>query len=81
MAARYCDRLVLISRGRVLAEGSPEQVLSPRTMESAFGVRAAVYRDPATGSLAVSLIGPADECVSDTVGWLDAAAGVPGGES
>ena len=61
MAARYCDRLVLLSGGRVLAEGSPEEVLSPETIESAFGVRSAVYRDPVTGSLAISLIGPANE--------------------
>ena len=81
MAARYCDRLVLLSGGRVLAEGPPEQVLSPETMESAFGVRAAIHRDPVTGSLAVSLIGPADERASDLVGWMGAAAGVPGGES
>ncbi len=60
MAARYCDRLVLLSGGRVLAEGPPEVVLSSRTLESAFGVRSAVYRDPITGSLAISLIGPAD---------------------
>ena len=81
MAARYCDRLVLLSGGRVLAEGPPGQVLSPETMESAFGVRAAVYRDPVTGSLAISLIGPADERASDIVSWINAAAGVPGGES
>ena len=61
MAARYCDRLVLLKNGRVLAEGSPEEVLVPETMESAFGVRAAVYRDPMTDSLAISVIGPADE--------------------
>ena len=67
MAARYCDRLVLLSGGRVLAEGSSEQVLSPATMESAFGVRAAVYRDPVTGSLAVGLIAPADEREPDMV--------------
>ena len=65
MAARYCDRLVLLSGGRVLAEGSPEEVLTPETMESAFGVRAAAYRDPITGSLAISLIGPAEERPSD----------------
>ena len=81
MAARYCDRLVLLSGGRVLAEGPPDQVLSPETMESAFGVRAAIHRDPVTGSLAVSLIGPADERVSDLVGRMGAAAGAPGGES
>ena len=58
---RYCDRLVLLSRGRVLAEGPPDEVLSPESMESAFGVRAAMYRDPITGLPAISLIGPADE--------------------
>ena len=61
MAARYCDRLVLLKDGRVLAEGSPEEVLVPETIGAAFGVRAAVYRDPMTGSLAVSVIGPADD--------------------
>ena len=81
MAARYCDRLVLLSGGRVLAEGPPERVLSPETMATAFGVRAAVYRDPVTGALAVSLIGPADERASDIGSWVNAAAGVPGGES
>ena len=59
MAARYCDRLALLSEGRMLAEGTPEEVLSPGAIERAFGVKAAVYRDPITGSLAISLIGPA----------------------
>ena len=75
MAARYCDRLVLLSGGRVLAEGPPDDVLSPETMATAFGVRAEVYRDPVTGALAISLIGPADEQVSDIVSWAGAAAG------
>ena len=60
-AARYCDKLVLQSGGQVLAEGSPSEVLTPETIESAFGVKSAVYQDPVTGSLAISLIGPADE--------------------
>lgn len=61
MAARYCDKLVLLNGGQVLAEGSPSEVLTPETIESAFGVKSAVYPDPITGSLAISLIGPADE--------------------
>ena len=59
MAARYCDQLILLSAGRVLAEGSPDDVLTPEIIESAFGVESAVYRDPVTGSLAISVIGPA----------------------
>ena len=61
MASRYCDRLVLLNGGRVLAEGPPDEVLTPETIETAFGVKSSVFQDPATGSLAVSLIGPADE--------------------
>ncbi len=59
LAARYCDRLTLLSGGRALTEGPPEEVLTPETIESAFGVRAAVYREPATDALAISLIEPA----------------------
>ena len=73
MAARYCDRLVLMKDGRVLAQGAPETVLTPDTIASSFGVKAAVYPDPATGSLALSLIGPVDEH-TPTNGRLDPAA-------
>lgn len=60
VAARYCDRLVLLGSGRVLATGLPEDILTPGTIESALGVRAAVYRDPVTGTPAISLVGPAN---------------------
>ena len=59
LAARYCHSLVLLSGGRVLAEGPPETVLSPDNIETAFGVRAVVYPDPMTGALTLSLMGPA----------------------
>ncbi len=61
LAARFCDRLVLLSEGRVVTDGTPEEVLTAETLESAFGVRAELYRDPVTGSLAISLIAPADD--------------------
>ena len=66
MAARYCDRLVLLSEGRVLAEGTPDEVLTPGAIESAFGVRCAVYPDPVTGTLAISLIGPVEAITSSS---------------
>ena len=60
MAARYCDKLVVLSGGRVVASGSPEDVLNPSLIESVFKVRAAVFPDPVTGAMTVSLIGPAN---------------------
>ena len=61
LAARYCDRLVLLDKGRVVTDGRPEEVLTAETLESAFGVRSALYRDPITGSLAISLIAPVED--------------------
>ena len=60
MAARYCDKLVVLSGGRVIASGAPEDVLNPGLIESVFKVRAAVFPDPVTGAMTVSLIGPAN---------------------
>ncbi|MBI4183310.1 MAG: ABC transporter ATP-binding protein [Proteobacteria bacterium] len=39
-AVRFCDRLVLLSGGRVLAEGPPEDVLTAERLAAAFAVRA-----------------------------------------
>jgi iron complex transport system ATP-binding protein len=39
LAARYCDRLLLISEGRVLADGPPENVLSPANLAECFGIK------------------------------------------
>ena len=61
LAARHCDRLVLLDQGRVVTDGRPEEVLTAETLESAFGVRSALYRDPITGSLAISLIAPVED--------------------
>ena len=81
LAARYCDRLVLISNGQVATEGPPEDVLTPETIESAFGVRAGVYRDPATDALAISLIGPAAAENGAAFGSNGNAAGSNGAHS
>ena len=61
MAARYCDRLALLSGGRIVGTGAPDAVLTPEAIEAVFGVRCAVYREPVAGALAISLLGPADE--------------------
>ena len=57
LAARYCDRLVLLHEGRVLAAGTVAAVLTPANLARAFGVRAVVERDPWLGTLRVTALG------------------------
>ncbi|WP_052851147.1 ABC transporter ATP-binding protein [Streptomyces avicenniae] len=46
LAARYCDHLVLLDGGRVVASGSPAQVLTSRTLREVYQVRATVREGP-----------------------------------
>lgn len=38
LAARYCDRLLVLSRGRVLADGPPTEALTPAVLAEAFAL-------------------------------------------
>jgi iron complex transport system ATP-binding protein len=51
LAARHCDRLVLLSQGRVLAAGTPAEVLTPENLSQAYGVKVRTYQNPVTGLL------------------------------
>ena len=53
MAARYSDRLVVISGGGVHTQGTPEKVLTRETLAAVFGVAAVIGRDPVTGTVQV----------------------------
>ncbi|BAT58971.1 putative siderophore transport system ATP-binding protein YusV [Variibacter gotjawalensis] len=38
LAARYCDRLILLSGGKILADGPPDAVLTDRNLADAYGI-------------------------------------------
>jgi iron complex transport system ATP-binding protein len=42
MAARYCDRLLLLDRGRLIADGSSRTVLDADRLAEVYGIRAAI---------------------------------------
>ncbi len=56
LAARVCDRLVLLAGGRIRATGTPREVLGDDALADAFGVRTAVNDDPAVGSPMVTAL-------------------------
>ena len=56
LAARYCDRLVLLADGSVVEAGAPETVLTSETLEAAFGARTIITTDPTTDSPRVTAL-------------------------
>jgi iron complex transport system ATP-binding protein len=56
LAARFCDELVLLADGEVLATGPPEAVLTETDLEAAFGVDVAVTSHPVTGAVSVTAL-------------------------
>jgi iron complex transport system ATP-binding protein len=49
LAGQYCDRLVMLSGGRIVGEGEPQEVLSPQLLASVYGTRVSVFAHPLTG--------------------------------
>jgi iron complex transport system ATP-binding protein len=49
LAASHCDRVVVLSGGRVVADGPPAGVLTPDLVRDVFGVRAHVVTHPVSG--------------------------------
>ncbi|MFI6577801.1 ABC transporter ATP-binding protein [Nocardiopsis sp. NPDC050513] len=49
LAAAVCDRIGVLSEGRLVASGTPREVLVPELIERVFGVAATVVPHPLTG--------------------------------
>ncbi|MCH9011381.1 MAG: heme ABC transporter ATP-binding protein [Chloroflexi bacterium] len=50
LAAQYCDRLVMLSNGRIYAEGPPQDVLTVENIARVYGADVAVIPHPESGS-------------------------------
>ncbi|MFE3542825.1 ABC transporter ATP-binding protein [Nocardia sp. NPDC059177] len=50
LAARYADHLVAMRDGRVVAQGSPAEIVRPDLVAEVFGVESTVIDDPMTGT-------------------------------
>lgn len=57
LAAMYCDRLVLLDRGRIAAMGTPAEVLTPERLQAVYGAVVTVHPHPASGRPHLIVIG------------------------
>ena len=55
LAAQYCDRLFLINRGHIHAQGTPAEVITDGNIAQVYGAAGCVYTHPANGLPAVLL--------------------------
>ncbi|WP_349369059.1 ATP-binding cassette domain-containing protein [Salinarimonas sp.] len=49
MAARFCDRIVALKQGRLIAQGTPRAVVEPAVLHRVYGVPMAVVANEASG--------------------------------
>jgi iron complex transport system ATP-binding protein len=54
LAARYCDKLILMNSGKIEASGKVTEVLTEKNIESVFRVKAAVAYDKHLGAYTVT---------------------------
>lgn len=57
LASRYCEKIIMLSMGRIISIGKPEDVLTYDTILNVYGVRTEIRKDHGTGSVTVTPLG------------------------
>jgi iron complex transport system ATP-binding protein len=57
LAARYADHLVAMREGKVVAAGTPAEIVTPELVRDVFGLDSQVVPDPVSGTPLVVPIG------------------------
>ncbi len=48
-ASRYCDYLVMMAAGKIVAQGTPEAVMTPALLAQVFDIDAQIHPEPVSG--------------------------------
>ena len=57
LVSQYCDRILLLDRGRVVRLGAPDEVIEPKVLEAVYRCQVLVDRHPESGLPRVTLPG------------------------
>tara|TARA_Y100000588_G_scaffold386362_1_gene481767 strand:- start:1575 stop:2879 length:1305 start_codon:yes stop_codon:yes gene_type:complete len=69
LAARFCDRILLMQNGELTAKGTPWEVLTPENLRAAFNIEGLVEPDPVTGMPHVLVLGSEKSGSKKSVGF------------
>ncbi|MGB8707916.1 MAG: heme ABC transporter ATP-binding protein [Dehalococcoidia bacterium] len=64
LASQYCDRLVLLSDGKVYCQGIPETVINAQTIKEVYGAEVFVYPHPVNKLPATLVVSDKDKRLS-----------------
>ena len=67
-AARYSHHLIAMRAGKIVAEGTPDEVITEELVHDVFGLRCRVMIDPVSGTPMVVPIGRHNNLVAETSG-------------
>ena len=45
-ACRYCDHLIVMKKGAVMAQGTPDEVMTEELLKDVFDLDVIIHRDP-----------------------------------
>ena len=54
LAAEFCERLLLLDQGRLVADGKPAEVLTEEILHEVYRCKVRIRRDPETGTVSVA---------------------------
>jgi iron complex transport system ATP-binding protein len=77
LAAAYCDHVLLLDAGRLVAAGPPREVLQPSTISDVYGVEADVIPHPRDGHPVIVFSEPAHASLARTPAGPPAAPPAP----
>ncbi|PWJ50137.1 ABC transporter ATP-binding protein [Faecalicatena contorta] len=56
MAALYCDRIYVLKDGKIVLEGTPKEVLTPKNIYEIYGVHCDTAIHPLTGKVSITFL-------------------------
>jgi len=65
LAARYCNKLLLLKEGKVFAKGAVEEVLTEKNIRSVYHLNALVKKHPLTGSVYVLPVATSERSICE----------------